>query len=101
MIMENKNLETLKDLPYDKVIVELQKYMGVGRKVADCIALFALNKMQAFPLDVWMKRVIFDIYKLDQKNDVYAFIKDKFGDHAGIAQQYLFYYARENKLTKV
>lgn len=100
MIKENNNLEDLENLPYEQAVAQLQKYMGVGRKVADCIALFSLGKMQAFPLDVWMKRVIFDIYKLDKKSDVFEFIKNKFGENAGIAQQYLFYYARENKLTK-
>ncbi len=100
MLLEKNELHTLVHMGYDAAIEELTKFMGVGRKVADCIALFSLGYMQAFPLDVWMKRVVFDVYGLDKKSDVYAFIAEKFGEYAGIAQQYLFYYAKSVKINK-
>lgn len=69
---------------------------GVGPKVANCIMLFALKKRDAFPIDVWMKKVMNFLYGFEE-NDVKgmeAFAKEKFGEYAGIAQQYLFYYMR-------
>ncbi len=74
---------------------ELLKISGVGDKVADCVLLFSLGKLDAFPIDVWMKRVISLYYDKD------AFSSDVFGEYAGIAQQYLFFYARENKIKEL
>ncbi|MGL6174502.1 MAG: DNA-3-methyladenine glycosylase family protein [Cellulosilyticaceae bacterium] len=82
---------------------ELMKIKGVGPKIADCILLFAFGKTEVFPTDVWIKRVIEGIYfegkdmKLEQ---IQQFAKDYFGDLAGYAQQYLFFYGRENALFK-
>lgn len=75
------------------------KLMGVGPKVANCIVLFGLGKMEGFPIDVWMKRVMNHLYGFDEE-DVSAmsiFAEEHFGQFAGIAQQYLFYYMR-NKI---
>lgn len=70
---------------------EIMKLRGVGRKVADCFLLFGLSKMDAFPVDTWMKKAApFYGDGLDITS---------FGDVAGIAQQYIFYYARENGLA--
>ena len=70
---------------------------GVGPKVANCILLFGLSKYDRFPIDVWMKRVMSDLYGF-RENDVAAmadFAEKTYGKWGGIAQQYLFYYARE------
>lgn len=70
---------------------EIMKLRGVGRKVADCFLLFGLAKMDAFPVDTWMKKAApFYGDGLDISS---------FGDCAGIAQQYIFYYARKTGLT--
>lgn len=80
---------------------KLMRIKGVGPKIADCILLFAYSKMQLFPTDVWIKRVMEGIYfkgremKLDE---IQKFAKSYFGDLAGYAQQYLFFYGRENAL---
>ena len=75
---------------------------GVGPKVADCILLFStLKRFDVFPIDVWVRRVINDLYihneveaKVDKKQ-IENLAKEKFGDLEGIAQQYLFFYRRE------
>lgn len=70
---------------------ELMKICGVGTKVADCILLFSLGRHSVFPLDVWTKRIISDLYGVEDAN-IPSFVKDKFGIYSGIAQQYFYYY---------
>ncbi len=76
---------------------ELLKIKGVGNKVADCILLFGNKRSETFPVDVWVKRSMSTIYA-DEINDakIHEFANLKFGKLAGYAQQYLFYYMREN-----
>lgn len=72
----------------------LKQYCGVGPKVANCIALFAMGKMDSFPIDVWVRKVMNTMYGIDE-NDMKAmaeFAEKNFGSCGGIAQQYLFYY---------
>ncbi len=80
---------------------ELLKLSGVGEKVADCIILFALNKFEVFPIDVWVRRVMNDLYiknedetKVDKK-EIAKLAQQKYSKLAGLAQQYLFYWKRE------
>ncbi|MDL2300355.1 DNA-3-methyladenine glycosylase 2 family protein [Clostridiaceae bacterium OttesenSCG-928-D20] len=77
----------LKTLPADYMRFELKKISGVGDKVADCVILFGLHNMSAFPIDVWMKRALIENFP---KN----FNPASFGEYAGLAQQYIFNYAR-------
>ena len=72
---------------YDYTVAELKKIVGVGDKLAACCALFGFSNLEAFPIDVWMKRAI-DTY-FDGKLDVASL-----GAYAGIAQQYIFHYIR-------
>jgi len=74
------------------------KIKGVGPKVADCTMLFSLQKGDAFPVDVWVQRIVRELYLGEGASlkQISAFAKEKFGINSGIAQQYLFYYAREN-----
>ena len=81
------DLEGLKALDTDTVLTELQKIKGVGLKVASCVALFGLNKLDTFPVDVWIKRVLEKYYP--EGLDISAL-----GDYRGLSQQYLFYYER-------
>lgn len=70
---------------------------GVGDKVADCVSLFAFGRHEVFPMDVWVRRAMQELYfggREVRHRDAYAFAQDKFGTHAGIAQQYLFHYMR-------
>lgn len=81
---------------------ELLKLDGVGEKVADCIMLFALKRFDSFPIDVWVRRVMNTLYIHNDdetkvsKKDINNTANELFGDIRGIAQQYLFYWAREN-----
>lgn len=72
----------------------LKQIKGIGDKVADCILLFAYQKFDVFPKDVWIKKILYNLYKVEAKN-FDLFVKEKFGDFGGFAQQYLFYYGRE------
>lgn len=72
----------------------LSSYVGVGPKVADCIALFAMRRYDSFPIDTWMEKVMGQLYAMDNKRAMLSFARETFGDYGGIAQQYLFYYMR-------
>ena len=75
---------------------------GVGPKVADCILLFStLKRLEVFPIDVWVRRVMNELYihnpqeEKVNKKEIEKLAKQKYGNLAGIAQQYLFYWKRE------
>lgn len=74
-----------------KILCEIK---GVGPKVADCILLFSFGRFEVFPTDVWVKRVMAELYNCEAQNAT-AYGENLFGDLAGIAQQYLFYQRRE------
>ena len=85
-----------------KLKEKLMELQGVGEKVADCVLLFSdLKRLDAFPVDVWVRRVMKELYfpdieekKLDKKQ-IQELAKKKYSNLAGIAQQYLFYWKRE------
>lgn len=91
------DLEKIALLEYREAKKELIKIPGVGEKVADCILLFSMSKKEAFPVDTWIKKVMSELY-LDSKDikKISEYAENKFGKYAGIAQQYLFYWRREN-----
>ena len=106
------NFEHLKLISYEKAREELQNFSGVGLKVADCILLFSLEKFEAFPIDVWIKRAILKYYanhfpkefidKISRKKSptkseyeqMNLFGRRYFGKYAGYAQEYLYHYIR-------
>jgi N-glycosylase/DNA lyase len=112
-ICEQKiDLESLKSLHYLDARKKLVEFPGVGLKVADCVLLFSLEKLEAFPVDVWVKRIILNHYA-DQLPELFvkklsshdsltngeyekinAFGRSYFGRYAGYAQEYLFHYER-------
>jgi len=103
------DLEGLKGVPYEKAKKELMMLPGVGPKVADCVLLFSLDKLEAFPIDVWMKRVVLEYYSKHFKPEFAAKVQSKkglstseyriiyasgrahFGDSLGYAQEYLYH----------
>ena len=99
---DNITDEILSKMSYGDAKNELIKIKGVGEKVANCVLLFSLGFRNAFPVDVWIKRIMESMYfhKETPNNEIMSFAKDKFGEYGGYAQQYLFYYARENGLGK-
>ena len=96
-------LDELFDTSADEARKLLMSIKGVGPKIADCILLFAYAKTEVFPTDVWIKRVVEHVYfkgKDTKLSTIQEFAKDYFGQLAGYAQQYMFFYARENQLFK-
>jgi len=112
---EKIDLECLKNLRYLDARKKLVEFPGVGLKVADCVSLFSLEKMEAFPVDVWVKRIVLKYYtdqlpeefvkKLSSHDSltngeyekVNAFGRSYFGAYAGYAQEYLFHYERTQR----
>ena len=112
ILESNFDLESLKVLPYADAKKALLDFPGVGAKVADCILLFSLGKTEAFPIDVWVKRIMLKYYgNCLPKEMVEEMSKHKsptpseykclndfgrsyFGKYAGYAQEYLFHYER-------
>jgi N-glycosylase/DNA lyase len=106
------DLEALRKKTYKKAKEELLTIPGVGPKVADCVSLFCLDKLEAFPVDVWMKRIILENYsnhfepsflkKVTERKSLtaseYAIInsfgREYFGGFVGYAQEYLYHSAR-------
>lgn len=84
------NLEYLKHCRIDEAMKALMKIHGIGEKVANCISLYGLHHIEGFPVDVWILRVLKEIY--DNQFD-----KEKYRGYTGIVQQYMFYYMRHLK----
>lgn len=82
------NLEKIKDLPNEEAKKTLMKIKGVGEKVASCTLLYGFHRLDMFPIDVWIKKVMEKYFK-EKSYKI-------FGDFAGIAQQYLYYFSRKN-----
>lgn len=98
------DLEKLFNEKTETVREELLKLSGVGPKVADCILLFStLKRFEVFPIDVWVRRVMNDLYIKNEdenkvsKKQILEIAENKYGNLAGIAQQYLFYWRREKE----
>ncbi len=96
---EEFSIHNLHRLSYEEAHEELKRLHGVGDKVADCVCLFSLEYLEAFPIDVWIERVIsqqYDIFTTSGKS--YAkkssAARQYFGKYAGYAQEYLYYYSR-------
>ena len=99
---ENIDLDSFENLETDVLREELLKFSGVGNKVADCIMLFSYKRGEVFPVDVWIKRVMEELF-IKEETPVKKISKEAdriFGKYAGYAQQYLFYYGREEKIGK-
>lgn len=92
------DLYSLDTLSTDAARKELVRINGIGNKVADCILLFSLGRTEVFPVDVWINNTMCKLYpeRCSSIADVRTAGPEIFGHHCGIAQQYLFYYAREN-----
>ena len=93
--------EQLRTMPYSEAHEALKTLHGVGDKVADCVCLFSLGFLEAFPIDVWIEKVIQDhypIFQLEGKSykKKSATARKYFGQYAGYAQEYLFYFSRCN-----
>ncbi len=91
------NLDKIRNLNYFELKEELMSIHGIGDKVADCIALMGYGKLEAFPIDVWVKRCVEKLYFKNENisiKKIHKFAEDKWGEFAGLAQQYVFWYGR-------
>ena len=97
------DLSQIHEMSYDEAFETMLKVPGVGPKVADCILLYGFNFRQAFPSDVWIKRIVSYLY-FDGKDisvpKVREFGMEEFGDNAGYVQLYMFHYARKSGLME-
>lgn len=96
------NKEMFRNMSYNEAKELLISIKGVGEKVANCVLLFGLGYREAFPVDVWIKRIMENLYfeKETSNEEIMKFAKERFGIYGGYAQQYLFYYGRENQIGK-
>ena len=102
VLEKNIDFKKLENVSTEDVRKKLMEIKGVGQKVSDCVMLFSMNRKEVFPTDVWIKRVMEDIYfdgKETKISDIHDLAKEKFGQYAGFAQQYLFHYARQMKIN--
>ncbi len=96
-IEQFKKIETTEEMRE-----ELLKLDGVGPKVADCILLFSMKRFDVFPIDVWVRRVMNELYIHNEdeekvnKKEIEKLAKEKFLGIQGLAQQYLFYHRRSS-----
>ncbi len=80
----------IKSYSYVEAFDALRRIHGIGEKVANCICLYGLHHIEVFPIDVWIKRILEEVYHNDFDLQLYQ-------GHAGIIQQYMFYYMRNKK----
>ncbi|MEA3423080.1 MAG: DNA glycosylase [Bacillota bacterium] len=100
VIEEGIDFQKFKELSTEEAKRKLIEFKGVGNKVSQCVLLFSIEKYDVFPIDTWVKKILGYFYKDEVKkyNSPETFLKNHFGVNAGYAQQYLFYYAREQKI---
>ena len=93
--------ENLRKCGVDECREQLMKIKGVGMKVANCVSLFGLGYREAFPVDVWIKRIMQSLYfdgKEHSNAEIESYGVEHFGKYGGYAQQYLFYYGKSEKI---
>lgn len=86
--LDEVKLEKMRTAPIDECRKELMTIKGVGPKVAECTLLYGLHRLEAFPIDVWMKKALSTLFN--------GISPENLGQYAGIAQQYIFHYSRLN-----
>lgn len=95
IVDQELDLNTPFHMDYNTARSWLKQFHGIGDKVADCILLFGYSKMEAFPVDTWVKQMLSEYYGVESKHEV--FIREYFKHYPGIAQQYLFYMIRKER----
>jgi N-glycosylase/DNA lyase len=97
--VDEKGLLYLKELPFKEARQTLMELPGVGRKIADCVLLYSLEFLEAFPIDTWMKKGVQHVYfggKRAGEGVMEEFVANHFGPYAGVAQLYLFHFWRHH-----
>ena len=93
-------LRELPSLKTERVKEKLMQLPGVGEKIADCVLLFGLGRMESFPIDTWIEKILIRFYQLEgySKKQLQQFAISHFGTSAGYAQQFLFSAARSESI---
>ena len=93
------NINEILNLDTDNLYNYLISLSGIGPKVASCILLFGFHKTDKFPVDTWIEQVYYNHFSTEKRSrpEIQKYFENIFGKYSGIAQQYLFYYERENK----
>jgi N-glycosylase/DNA lyase len=92
-------LEEIAHLPYEDAKETLMVMPGVAEKVADCVLLFAYGRLNAFPVDTWIRKVMVRMFFKGRKvpdRAIRAFASERWGDLAGVAQQFLYHWSRSS-----
>ncbi len=100
----NDSFPELYGLPYEEAKRSLCEIDGIGDKVADCILLFGYGRVEAFPIDLWVKRVVETVYFGGRKqkiSSIHCFAEKRWGKARGYAQQYVFWHGRNMGIGKV
>jgi len=114
IVKQETDMAKLAEMDYDKAKQEILKLSGVGDKIADCILLFSLNKLEAFPIDTWiikffqkkLNQILDEDMKINEKITPNQYrvlskkIREHYGRYSGYAQQYLYYSIREENGRK-
>lgn len=95
--LKTVDIEQIKNKTSNEILNFLLSLMGIGPKVASCILLFGFSKTNKFPVDTWIEQVYYNHYSQEKlsRAKIQEYFENKYGEYAGIAQQYLFYYERE------
>ena len=98
-LADDKFFQKLRKMDYSSAKEKLVELPGIGDKIADCVLLFSLGFHEAFPVDVWIKRAMEELYfgkKESSYKKIGEFAREHFGTYAGYAQQYLYHWRRMN-----
>ncbi len=98
--IDRDRLLTLKGLSYSEARKRLMALTGVGKKIADCVLLYSLDFLQAFPIDTWVKKGLQKTYFKGKRvglKEMETFVRNHFGPFAGYAQLYLYHYWRNHQ----
>jgi N-glycosylase/DNA lyase len=101
IINEEFDLGEISKMNYDQAFKKILELPGVGPKVADCILLYGFGKLEAFPVDVWIKRIMEHFYFSGEErkaHEIRDYGMERFGNFAGYVQLYLFHFARKSGL---
>lgn len=93
--LDEGDLARMMRLGTEELRRELKSLPGVGDKVADCVSLFGFGRLETFPIDVWMERALWRLYRQKGSYEkLRRFAADRFGPYAGYAQEYLYFNER-------
>lgn len=100
MVQNEIDLSSIENMDYESAFQTILELQGVGPKVADCILLYGYGFKKAFPVDIWISRIVSHLYFDKEVNNtkIRLFGMEQFGDYAGYTQLYLFHYARKSGL---